>query len=266
MSDELGRLQEWFVAVVTDPRPLDDAARAHESLIGGACLDSVLLRSTRESAEERVSIYRHAYQARLVECLRDDYPATLFLLGEDEFERLAGEYIQRFPSRSPNLNAFGKHLPELLREHAQLGEAPSELATLEWALVEAIHSPTSATLDPETLRNVPPARLGEVGFRPHESARLLKFTHQVNAYAQAFFQDSPRQRVEPGDSAVVVARLGYKVWRLEASPAQATVLGRLWSGEPLARAFADVDVGPDEAMQWFRMWSEKGLFSALVVP
>ena len=70
------------------------------------------------TAAERLAIYRDGYRARLVECLADDYPAVRHLLGAEAFEAIAHAYVDKHPSRSPNLNAFGRLMPAFLAAHA----------------------------------------------------------------------------------------------------------------------------------------------------
>ena len=83
--------QEWFFAVITtpelEPAPVD-ASSAGELVTPSSTLSSL----------ERLDIYRRSYQARLVECLADDYPVLQGTLGDEAFERLCLAYIAKYPS------------------------------------------------------------------------------------------------------------------------------------------------------------------------
>ncbi len=262
-AHSLAALQDWFVAVTSDTRSLSDAARDHARLLGGAGLDEVMSASERESAEERLAIYRNAYFARLEECLISDYPAVASLLGVEKFAELCVRYVTEHPSQSPNLNAFGRHFSEFLSRQLSSDPFAAELARLEWALVEAIHSAAGEPLAEEALRAVPPDRLGQLRFRPNPALLVLDFEFAVNRYLQAHFRDEAPKRPTRQASHVAVVRVGYQIWRLDLTPAQRTVLGRLQGGAALGEAFGGVDVNPSEAMSWFRLWTEKNFFSGV---
>jgi hypothetical protein len=161
--------------------------------LSAAEVDSRLTRGPRMTAEERLEIYRHGYSARLVECLADDYPALKDLLGEEDFESTARTYVERYPSHSPSLNRYGCRMADLLSPRGgPLDAFASDLARLEWALVEAIHAPPAPELTPERLAAVGADGSTDLRLVAAPSARLLRFGHPVNRYYQAFHAVSRR--------------------------------------------------------------------------
>jgi hypothetical protein len=128
------------------------------------------------SALERLELYRRSYHARLIDCLRDDYPAVEHALGEEVFEEVCRRYIAAFPSTGPNLNHFGRRMSEFLRT-AESAPLPSrafaaDLASLEWAMVEVIHAPAERSLTSDDLRDVPPGAWGDLRLRATPAFRL----------------------------------------------------------------------------------------------
>jgi hypothetical protein len=234
---------------------------------------AVLTRGPKLSASERFDIYRHGYRARLCECLGDDYPALAATLGE-RFGALCDVYIDRHPSGSPNLNAFGRFMPEVCMQTLSRDTRCflAELARLEWALLEVIHAHTPAALDLETLQSLPPDAWGSARFVSADSVRLLRFEHPVNAYYQAFRAHGtlgPQPQAQP--SATAVYRIGPAVWRMDLTPAMTRVLSALLSAATLGEALNQISVDEHDSaalaeaersvMVWFREWVRAGFFA-----
>jgi hypothetical protein len=258
----LAELQAWLVCAITAETPLDPSGivRPSASLIPSA----------------RLHIYRYAYRARLIECLRDDYPVLASSLGDAAFETLCHSYIAEHPSRSASLNDFGRDLPNLCAASAPL-EARTfyrELAALEWALVEVTHAPLGS-LALEALAGVPPEAWGRARLVPSEALRVLHFSYPVNAYyQQARTTDQTPELPGPSATATAVYRRGLGLWRMDLTPAMTRVLEALVAGATIGAALGQI--GVDEAdpdalaeaersvMMWFREWVVGGFFAELV--
>ena len=91
MSD-LRLLQEDFTRYL-----LDQPNRMGELAQGSSRADVALM----------LNVYRHAYGARLLEVLANDYPKLAALSGEEGFEQLGRAYIAAHPSRSFSARWFG---------------------------------------------------------------------------------------------------------------------------------------------------------------
>ena len=79
----LAKLQHRFQDSVLDP---DKSA--------STCWISA---SGRAAPDIQLSIYSHAYRARLREVLANDYPATQMAIGDDQFNVLVADYINAHP-------------------------------------------------------------------------------------------------------------------------------------------------------------------------
>lgn len=228
-SARLRDVQVWMVSAITGTE------------VNRVNPERFVTRGPRMSAAERLEVYRSAYRARLVECLRDDYPVLARTLGDDRFESLARAYIERHPSSSPNLNRFGGHVPRFVREQKMSwagipARFASELASLEWSIVEVVHADASDSLDVSELQRSPPERWAGAHFVSSEAVRLHRFEYPVNAYYQARLErdDVTGHAVPlPSPSVTVVYRKNVKVWRMDLTPMMASVLTPLLSGEPL---------------------------------
>jgi len=264
----LGEVQAWMVRAISGSD--GDAPGVEAVVTPGHSL----------SARERLEIYRYGYLARLVECLADDYPVLARTLGEERFESLCHEYIARHPSSSPSLNAFGRHMARFVVDADLPGSLVpsrvflSELAALEWALVEMIHAETPPPLDIARLQALPADAWATARFEPSPASRLLRFEFPVNAYFQKCRVEEVSSPI-PGrqTSVTVVYRRGLTVWRMDLTPAMARVLEALLASVPIGEALArlGVDESDPEAvaeaersvMVWFREWVSSGLFAEL---
>jgi hypothetical protein len=265
----LAAQQEWFARAVMTPE-----SEAYP--VGAAEAASILTPGPKLDPLARLEIYRHAYHARLIECLLDDYPAVAAALGENGFAELCRKYIGIHPSTDSNLNAFGRHMASLCRsEPAQstLGAVASflaDLAALEWAIVEVIHAASADPLTMSGLGAVPASRWADARLVATPAFRLLRSTYPVNRYFQAFREGKAPLVPEPEASAVVVYRSGPTIWRMDLSDAAFDLLHSLTSGQSLAASLEGASTalsGVDESeaaarvSAWFRDWVSSGLFS-----
>ena len=234
-----------------------------------------LTRGPKLDAADRLAIYRHGYRARLVECLADDYPALQFALGEEPFEALCHEYIERHPSSSPSLNFFGRHMARFCREGASRGllaarDFAADLAALEWALVEVLHARAADALSPEALGAIPVERWPSARLPPSDTARVLRFDYPVSAFFQRFKMGEHPTVPARARSATAVYRTDVTLWRMDLTPAMATLLESLFRGATLGDALGQLEGGLDEreaaeaersVMLWFQEWVKGGLFA-----
>jgi hypothetical protein len=267
----LRELQRWFACMTTRSEGVLDG---HSDPEQKPELERLVTRGPRLSARERVQIYNDGYFARLVECLADDYPALSYALHEDTFSALAREYIERYPSRSPNLNAYGQHLATFCRTRfGPWADFAADLARLEWALVEVVHAPVTRSLDSDVLATIPAAGWQSARLLPSRGLRLLSFDYPVNDFFQAFREERAPELPDRAPTATAVYRQGLALWRMGLEPLAALLLRDLISGVPLAVAVATLEsqnqtAGTSEQLtrllpHWLGEWVRSGFFSGV---
>jgi hypothetical protein len=258
--------QEWFFAVITtpelEPAPVD-ASSAGRLVASSSTLSSL----------DRLEIYRRSYQARLVECLADDYPVLQETLGEETFESLCRAYITKHPSTGPNLNGFGRHMADFCRgQPLPDPHFSADLASLEWAVVLAIHAPTAPPLTSEELGRVSIESWAETRLVPNPSLGIHAFGYPVNAYLTARQRGEAVAPPAARKSSVAVYRTERTVWRLELTPPMVTLVESLLRGETLGASLSLVAAhleGEPEAeaarsvTTWFSHAVSSGLFSGI---
>lgn len=257
-------VQAWMMDAITGDGP-DRAGEA-----------ALLTAGPELSAHERFDVYRYGYRARLVECLLDDYPVVAGTLGEGAFELLCQGYVAEHPSRSPNLNAFGRHMASFIEKGAALGELEAHrdflagLARLEWCITEMVHAPSSPPFDFAALAKLPVEAWGGARLHRAQTVRVLSFAHPVNAYFQKRRTGGEAEIPGPFPTATAVYRKGWTIWRMDLTPAMTRVLTALLDAVPIGEALDRMGVdGTDPAalaeaersvMVWFREWVEAGFF------
>lgn len=262
----LRRQQEWFFAVITTPELVP--APVDASSAGGLVAPSSTL-----SSLDRLEIYRRSYQARLVECLADDYPVLQETLGEETFEHLCRAYIAKHPSTEPSLNRFGRHMADFCRVHPLPDpHFAADLAALEWAVVLAIHAPTAPPLTSEGLSRVAVEDWAETRLVPNPSLGIHTFGYPVNAYFSARRRGEAVAPPAARRTSVAVYRTERSVWRLELAPPMVTIVESLSRGETLGASLSLVAAqleGEPEAevarsvTRWFSHAVSSGLFSGV---
>lgn len=288
----LNRLQNWFQAAITHPEGVSEGvaspdARRH---IAGepADAESVLTRSAALSALDRLAVYGHAYFARLLDCLREEYPVLKYALGAGVFDAFAAGYLQSYPSRSYTLFALGTEFPRFLRETRPALEDPGQptdwadflidLATLELAFNEVFDGPGvegQPPFDAPALATIREDRLPDSRLMPVPCLRLLALQYPVHTYFTAVRREEEAIPPDPAETFLAITRRRYVVTHYVLSRPAYLLLGSLLAGETIGTAIVratGVSVGEDlERLEtnirgWFHDWAAEGFFSAIEVP
>jgi Putative DNA-binding domain len=275
-------LQNWLVARIVAPQ-------AHVKSASDDA-DKYVCEAGALSAIARVAIYEDGYFARLVECLRDDFPVTADFVDTqlDEainFTSLARGYIVAYPSRSPNLNRYGGSFSAYLHRIAKddnpgLTNAQAtfcaDLAALEWALVEVLHAQCASPLPGDALATVPADKWSHARFVASNAVKLLTTAYPVNTYFQ-HCKDSEASHSMPAPltSTTLVYRTELTLWRMPLTPPMCVLLQALLRGESLMDAMTALEnaisseaEGADVAAKigtWFRAWAEGGVFAHIII-
>lgn len=262
----LPETQAWFFAALSAPGSLAGGLRALRAETGVSA-ESILTEGPSLGARERLAVYHHAYRARLIDALADDFPAVRYAMGVEAFDRFADRVITAHPSRHPNLNRYGVVFLSALEEARRLPNRGFllELARLEWALVETIHAPAPPRLDPAALGAIPPEAWGAVRFRPNPALQVLDTAWPVNRFFSAWRRGEEPSLPARERSATVVYRVDFTLWRMDLSPMTRGLLASLLAGVPLGEALAPLEgkAGAERVMEWFTAWVRGGFFAGL---
>ena len=149
----------------------------------------------RARPEVQLSVYSHAYRARLKEVLASDYTAVHMAIGEDAFDKLAETYIQDCPSKYFSLRDFGGGLPEFINRHPQYQQIPwlHELAEFEWLLCAAFDAADAPRLTDLMLATVTAEQWPQLCFVAHPSVRRIDFQWNIPPMWKVLTADTPTE-------------------------------------------------------------------------
>lgn len=285
----LDQIERWMHSVITHPHGVEGglrSAQASEHLaVSAEELESVITRSRSLSAHERLGIYVDAYYERLMECLREEFPATREAAGGEFFDALAFGYLQHHPSRSYTLARLGSEFPRFLadsRLHARAvpeGAGATwcdwiiELATFERLLRDVFDAEGTEGREPVDLGqaiNARPDDWGRLRLVAAPCLRLAQFGHAVHDFWSRFKSGEAQVEHPPETTYLALYRRDYSVRTQELGKAQFVLLDRLMQGQSLQQSIAAA-AGPDldheslaqQLHGWFARWARERFFVAV---
>jgi hypothetical protein len=292
---QLAQIQRWLQAVITHPDGVEAALSSSEARaeidVPPDRIEDVVEPSSRRTSIERLEVYGNAYYARLLECLRDEFPALLHAAGEEVFDGLAFGYLQSYPSQSYTLSELSRQFAQYLEETRPRDEdepsgAPSwpdfmiDLVRLERCYSEIFDGPGAERLTllrAEDLRDLSPdvwvgARLICV-----PCLRLLSLRYPVHEYATAIREKQDPDLPDPEPTWLAVSRINYVVRRWTLTRVQFELLEALIAGQTVGSAIEgaaklavesgeSVDQLAQSLRDWFAEWSAGGFFLAIQDP
>src|ERR1051326_6707408 len=199
----LDQIQRWMQTVIMNMGGAGAgvASNAAQQIIdvAPASVDKAVSRSRALGALDRLDIYNRAYFARLIDCLREEFPAFRHAVGDEAFDQFALGYLRRYPSRSYTLNALGSRFRDYLIESqpaddtdavtaVKLADFLIDLVTLEQTYSDVFDGPgveDKPTLTGEQLATIPADRWLEARLQPVVCLRLLSLRYPVQRYHRA---------------------------------------------------------------------------------
>lgn len=221
-----------------------------------------------------LGVYRHAYRARLIAALRDNFGVLPRAMGDEAFDALAAAYLDAHPSRQPSIRWFGDQLAGFMRSHEELVPHPAfiDLARMEWALREAFDAADAAPLQPTTLAQLPADAWPALCLRRHPSLQLLQLDWAIEPAWHALQDDGNEPELpepQPLPHVLLVWRPALDTrWRSAQSGLEVALLDAVAAGEPFALLCerAAQAVGDDAAaasvVQLLQQWVGEGLLAA----
>ena len=281
---KLDRIQRWMQAVITHPAGVvggveSDAAQ-QEIAIGPPDLEQVLTRSRALPAADRLAVYANAYFARLLECLREEYPALGHALGAELFDEFAVGYLAAYPSSSYTLAHLGAAFPRYLAETCPPEDDSGwtafvvDVAILERMYSEVFDDPGSERrehLSVDHLRTIPADQWADARLVPAVDVRLITLRSPVHEYMRGVRKEEHPPIPEPSETLLVVHRRDYVVRRHALNRPQFELLGAIIEAKTVGDAIAqaaefvaeDTDAFGEDLRTWFRDWAAEGLFESV---
>jgi len=176
-------------------------------LAGDTGIEPLIIGDDIADTKQRLDVYAQAYRLRLLDVLRNDYPVLLTHLGATKFEALGHSYIEAYPSDTPSVRWFGRHLAAHLRVIKPRQGALADLAAFEWSQGEVFDAPDAPVLKLEAMAHIAAEAWGEMRVILHPAARVLTLSSNAPALVSAQLKARPFPRIK------TVAPQNWLLWR-----------------------------------------------------
>jgi hypothetical protein len=249
-------------------RELQRDLLGEKSTIAGALVDAPPL-----PVQARLGIYRHAYRARLIEALDEEYPILHWLLGDETFESLGRLFVETHPSEHRSIRWYGRELADFVGATAPFADQPilAEIARFEWTLAEVFDAADAGVVDRAALRAIDPERWATLRFAFHPSLRRMVLAWNTVAVWQAGSakQDSPLPERSSEPVQWLLWRQNFKNYfrsldAIERAALDAAVAGGTFTElcESIAAQVPEADV-PLRAATLVAQWVDGGLIASI---
>jgi hypothetical protein len=121
----LSDLQRTFTDYIYCAKPSDEDT---------AQVLKLLSTSTRINPHKGLEVYRKNLIFGILDCLKEIFPQTRCVLGDDNFAVFVRDLIYQAPSSNADLRQYGEKLPEYLAKRTELDELAwvVDVARVEW--------------------------------------------------------------------------------------------------------------------------------------
>lgn len=273
-------------------RPLGPGQRTQRHWVDGRPMKDVAAEfikpNDRLTSLERLEIYNRQYWFRVLDCLYDDYPGLLAILGDRKFHRLRVAYLAKYPSASFTLRNLGIRLVQFLSEEPQWVHPHEalclEMAAFEWAQIVAFDGEARPALGVDELLGKDPSKM-RLGLQPYLT--LLELSRPLDDFVMAVKKRNAAMRSEasnamagrhtekqsrrprlprPQQVFLAVHRFNNDLYYKRLLAPQFRLLAALRDGTTVQAAceaaFADGadDSLADSVRNWFQSWMELGWF------
>lgn len=241
----------------------------------------------RAAPEIQISVYSHAYRARLDEVLANDFPALHMAIGDDDFYTLTALYIEAYPSSYFSLREFGRDMPSFILEliensnDTRSSQWPNvdwsamgwfyELAIFEWSLGQTFDAEDSDLFTEQDMATIHPEDWPELKFNLHPSVQRLDFNWNAPEMWVALTDDEPKQvNAEKEDkSAWLIWREDFVTRFRSMQKDEQLAFDAMASGqdfndvcEALSAVMNEEEV-PMQAASFLKVWITQGLITSV---
>jgi len=281
MTTELSTLQRRLRELIVAPSGVE-AALEELGETAARSLEATVRSDAKLSAVGRLEVYANAYFYRIRDCLEGDFGALHAVMGERRFHNLVTAYLIVFPPRHPSLRFAGDRLPDFIGQHpsaASFRDDPrwlSDLACLEWAIVDAFDAADAEILSRDELAAIDSSRWVDLRFSFQPALTRLDLDFPVHRVRESWDNDrsidaavAELESLEPGFVPLLVWRTDERVSYRSLESIEAAGLGIALAGETfgtlcehLASELGDSDA-PNRAAALLARWQADGLIQSL---
>jgi len=221
--------------------PLPELQQCFARALAGVQTVALPIRGNGLTREQRLQVYRNNMQSALMGALRDVYPVTEQLVGQEFFAAAAFAYLKANPSHSGNIQDYGGAFPQFLNGFEPAATLPylGDVAALEWRRLQTAVAPPHAPLDVAALAAVPAELQPELHFRHQPAARAFCSCFPVLTIWEYCQSVAPEVELDidlPGEC-VLFARPRLDVYMRRLTPGEYAFLHQLCRGQTFEAAY-----------------------------
>ena len=243
----------------------------------------------RVAPEIQLSAYSHAYRARLIEVLANDFTAVHMAIGDENFYQLAESYIEVYPSHYFSLREFGRDMPKFILDLVKNNKEEDairwpnidwsamhwlyELAKFEWSLGQTFDAADSSLFSEQQMASIDPETWPDLKFALHPSVQRIDLEWNTADMWLALTAEEPTDVIaeHEGSSPWLMWRDEFVTRFRSMQPDEQLAFDELCKGkdfndvcEALSTIMNDEDV-PIQAASFLKVWITQGLISSVVV-
>lgn len=263
-------------------------------LAGDPEINTCVVGTERVPVATRLGIYGDGYRSRLIEALQASFPVLADLLGETDFQALAGKYVSAHESTFYSIRYYGDQLADFVAGDAEYSKAPilGELARWEWAMAAAFDAADAEPIDISAFAQLAPEDWAELRFEWSPAVQVVELEWNVPQLWKAVTEGTERPEPSLGSQADSSAgggagassqadtgngpRVSYLIWRRELqiyfralAREEAEVIAAARAGHSFGELCVLLCEHLDEseaslhAAGYLRGWVESGLLSSI---
>ncbi len=223
------------------------------------------------TAAQHLAIYQRSYYNRLLECMREQFKALLYTLGNELFDDFARIYLAEFPSKSPNLADLGKNFPAFLELQRPDKDSPEIWVNFMIAMAQ-FEVDLYRIFDEKGSENDKFADefTTDKNLKLQKCFALHQYPFDVNIYYQAVAQAEKPELTLPRKTFIAFVRNNYQVYVVPLTEAQFDLLCLLKDGKSVSEAIENLtkqnNFIPERVnerwREWKQIWIKKRFFLA----
>lgn len=172
--------------------------------------------------KDAMAVYRKHVWYSLINTLKIHYSSVLEIIGEDDFLKIAQEYVFHNPSKTPDLELYGFDFPEFLKKHKKIPAYIRDIANLDIAHVKcaiAIDFTTTPTLE---FQKIKPQDYENITFISNPTNIICDLKYEV---FELFNNLSLKEKIKKHQNTIIVSRnQNHKVQNFKLSDSEKTFL------------------------------------------
>lgn len=200
-----------------------------------------------DELEERFHIYSNNIFSSLKNVLKEDFPISKKVLGEQKFNQASFEFVRNLPPTSGCLLNYGEKFPRFLEVFFSTVLYIKDVAQLEWAKKEIYYKENSTPMDPQTISSIPADEYSSLIFEFPEATFFLKSQFSLNELCvEAEKENEKIKAPKPIPSYSLIIRPRFQVQHDWLKAEEFNFLEALYEGKTLGEAYEKAaQVNPD---------------------